>query len=70
MSLRSGRAAHANFWAAFNSGGVEQMLDWIHPDAEWHLYLGSEDVYRGHDGIRRYYRECQHFRDSPGLRTR
>lgn len=46
-----------SLWAAFNTGGIEQMLDWIHPDAEWHTYLGSEDVYRGHDGIRRYYRE-------------
>lgn len=46
-----------DLWAAFNDGGVERMLESIHEDAEWHTYLGSESVYRGHDGIRRYYSE-------------
>ncbi len=44
-------------WDAFNRGGVERMLELIHEDAEWHTYLGSRDVYRGHDEIREYYEE-------------
>jgi ketosteroid isomerase-like protein len=42
-------------WDAFNRGGIERMLELIHPDAEWHPYLGSRDVYNGHDGVREYY---------------
>jgi ketosteroid isomerase-like protein len=44
-------------WAAFNRGGIDRMLDLVHEDAEWHTYRGSQDVYEGHDGIRRYYDE-------------
>src|SRR5205085_12548369 len=39
------------------AGGVERMLQLIHEDAEWHTYRGAEVVYRGHEGIRRYYAE-------------
>jgi ketosteroid isomerase-like protein len=42
-------------WADFNQGGVEQMLRLISEDAEWHTYLGSGDVYKGHEGVRRYF---------------
>ena len=42
-------------WAAFNRGGVDEMLTFIAEDAEWHTYLGSRDVYRGHEGIRNYF---------------
>jgi ketosteroid isomerase-like protein len=42
-------------WACFNRGGIDQMLEMVHEDAEWHTYRGPEGVYRGHDGIRRYY---------------
>ena len=44
-------------WGGFNRGGVERMLDVIAADAEWLPHRGSQDVYRGHDGIRRYYAE-------------
>jgi ketosteroid isomerase-like protein len=44
-------------WAAFNRGGIERMLDLIHEDAEWHAYAGGARVYRGHNGIREYYRD-------------
>jgi ketosteroid isomerase-like protein len=44
-------------WDAFNRGGIERMLELIHPDAEWHTYLGSRDVYAAHGGIREYYDE-------------
>ena len=44
-------------WAAFNRGGVEQMLPLVTEDAEWRPYLGTQDLYSGHDGLRRYYEE-------------
>jgi len=44
-------------WQAFNRGGVDEMLAVIHEDVEWHTYRGSDSVYRGHDGIRRYYQD-------------
>jgi ketosteroid isomerase-like protein len=44
-------------WAGFNRGGVDRMLDVIAEDAEWRTHRGSQDVYRGHEGIRRYYEE-------------
>jgi ketosteroid isomerase-like protein len=46
-----------DLWAGFNRLGVEGMLEFIHEDAEWHTYLGRQDVYEGHEGIRRYYDE-------------
>ncbi len=44
-------------WAGFNRGGVERMLEVIDQNAEWHTYRGSREVYKGHEGIRRYYQE-------------
>jgi ketosteroid isomerase-like protein len=44
-------------WDAFNRGGFERMIDLIHEDAEWHTYLGSRDVWVGHDAVREYYAE-------------
>jgi ketosteroid isomerase-like protein len=46
-----------DLWAGFNSGGVERIVELTHEDVEWHTYLGADAVYRGHDGIRRYYEE-------------
>jgi ketosteroid isomerase-like protein len=43
---------------AFNEGGVEGILPFIHPDFEATTppELASEpDTYRGHDGIRRWF---------------
>jgi ketosteroid isomerase-like protein len=43
---------------AFNAGGVEGILPFIHPDFEATTppNLASEpDTYRGHDGIRRWF---------------
>src|SRR5258707_6229934 len=44
-------------WDAFNRGSIERMLELIHEDAEWHTYLGSHELYVGHDGVRAYYEE-------------
>jgi ketosteroid isomerase-like protein len=43
---------------AFNEGGVEGILPYVHPDFEATTppELASEpDTYRGHDGIRRWF---------------
>jgi ketosteroid isomerase-like protein len=43
---------------AFRAGGVERALEFIHPEFE--AVVGPDlsaepDVYRGHDGVRRYF---------------
>jgi ketosteroid isomerase-like protein len=43
---------------AFNEGGVEALIPFIHPDYEVTTppELASEpDTYRGHEGVRRYF---------------
>ena len=43
---------------AFNEGGVEALLPFVHPDFEVTTppELASEpDTYRGHEGVRRYF---------------
>lgn len=47
---------------AFNSGDIERILAFAHPDFEAVVppELSTEpDVYRGHDGIRRYFESFQ-----------
>lgn len=36
---------------------VEAYLEHVHPDVEWHPLSGREEVYRGHEGIREFFRE-------------
>ena len=43
---------------AFNSGDIEHILHFMHPDFETEVpaELSAEpDVYRGHEGVRRYF---------------
>ena len=43
---------------AFPRGVVEEMLSFLDPELEWHSAIvgGAEgNVYRGHDGFRRWY---------------
>jgi ketosteroid isomerase-like protein len=45
-------------YAAWQAGGIDAVLDYIHPDFE--AVVGPEvsiepDVYRGHEGVRRWY---------------
>ena len=45
--------------AAFNSGDLERILDFVHPEFEGVVppeYSAEPDTYRGHEGIRRYFR--------------
>jgi ketosteroid isomerase-like protein len=36
---------------------VEGFLEYVDPDAEWHsLFLEIEGVFRGHDGVREWWR--------------
>lgn len=44
---------------AFNEDGTEAFLPYVHPDVEFTTPpdLASEpDTYRGHEGVRRYWR--------------
>jgi ketosteroid isomerase-like protein len=42
---------------AFEEGGVDPALAFVHPDIEWEarLDLPDSDVYRGHTGVRRLF---------------
>jgi ketosteroid isomerase-like protein len=45
--------------AAFNSGDLERILAFVHPEFEGVVppeFSAEPDTYRGHDGIRRYFR--------------
>jgi ketosteroid isomerase-like protein len=45
--------------AAFNSGDLERILGFVHPEFEGVVppeFSAEPDTYRGHDGIRRYFR--------------
>jgi ketosteroid isomerase-like protein len=47
-------------YVAFNRGGPEAIMDFLHPEIEWHT--PKEDVerkepYRGHEGVARFWRE-------------
>jgi ketosteroid isomerase-like protein len=45
--------------AAFNSGDVQRILAFVHPDFEGSVppeFSAEPDTYRGHEGILRYFR--------------
>jgi ketosteroid isomerase-like protein len=44
-------------WSAFARGGIEAALEVADPDVEWQPYGGGGVVYRGHEGLREYWRE-------------
>jgi ketosteroid isomerase-like protein len=41
---------------AFNEGDVEAIVSQLHPAVEWEepLIPGAEQIYRGHEGVRRW----------------
>lgn len=57
-------------YRAFETGGVEAILQFLDPDIEWHMsaaFTGTPRVYRGHDGIREVFRYFNELID--GLRA-
>lgn len=55
MSRENAAAPLLNAIEAFNEGGVEAALPYLHPEIEWWAppdWL-EDRLYRGHDGIRR-----------------
>jgi ketosteroid isomerase-like protein len=61
MSQDNVQIVRAGF-EAFNSGAMERILEFAHPDFEAVVppELSAEpDIYRGHDGIRRYFQSFE-----------
>ena len=48
-------------YAAFNRGDFDAVATALHPEVEWHPYLGGLErtVYRGHDAIRAMWSSIQ-----------
>jgi ketosteroid isomerase-like protein len=45
-------------FAAWNAGDIDAALELMHPDVEWHtagLMPDVDDVYRGREGVRRFW---------------
>ena len=57
MSQKNVEIAKAGL-AAFNAGGIESMLSFVHPDIEWrNADAGAGAAYRGHDALRKLFNE-------------
>jgi ketosteroid isomerase-like protein len=41
-------------WDAFESGGIDAVVEIVDPDVEWEPYGGGGTVYRGHEGLKAY----------------
>jgi len=47
-------------YAALREDDIEACLENVHPDAEWHsLILEIEGLFRGHEGIRKWWKELR-----------
>jgi ketosteroid isomerase-like protein len=59
VSGSENRTAVLAAWEAFNRGDIEEMLQYMDPELEWHEaeHLFDRGVYRGHEGLRRLIRE-------------
>jgi ketosteroid isomerase-like protein len=44
-------------WRAFSRGGIDNVLKIADEEVEWIPYGGGGQVYRGHEGLRRFIRE-------------
>jgi ketosteroid isomerase-like protein len=47
-------------WERWNRGDMDGALELVHADVEWRpgqLLLDVDEVYRGHDGVRRFWAE-------------
>jgi ketosteroid isomerase-like protein len=59
MSLTSSDVLRKHF-GAFESGGVDAVAEFWHPEIEWRAVAGAADdvgLIRGHDALRRYYQD-------------
>lgn len=59
-------------YAAFSRGGTEAILEYVHPDIEWHMweyFSGSSRVLHGYDGVRQvmsiFMRNIENFSVEP-----
>ena len=46
-------------YSAFREAGVEGILEFLHPEIEWHMsaaFTHDPQVYRGYDGVREVFR--------------
>jgi ketosteroid isomerase-like protein len=44
-------------YRALEDGGLEEFLDYVDPEVEWHsLVLEIEGAFRGHEGVREWWR--------------
>jgi ketosteroid isomerase-like protein len=52
---------------AWNNGGVDALLQYLDSDVEWHAPRESMEpgIYRGHDGVRDYFRRLGEMFDEP-----
>jgi len=56
-------------YKAFREAGVEGILEFLHPDIEWHMsaaFTHEPRVYRGHDGVREVFRFFNEWIDELG----
>jgi ketosteroid isomerase-like protein len=49
-------------YAAWNARDFDAVIAHVHPDVTWSFtggaqFPGTDDVYRGHEGVRRFWRE-------------
>ena len=51
-------------WDAWSRGDMQALFDFYDPEVEWdmtHSYVPGMEVFRGHDGIRSFFREWGEF---------
>jgi ketosteroid isomerase-like protein len=61
-TLEEERKLTLEAYEAWNARDFDAVIALIHPDVEWTFaggaqFPGTDDVYRGHEGVRRFWRE-------------
>jgi ketosteroid isomerase-like protein len=60
-------------FAAYDSGGLDALAEFWHPDIDWRAvegYIDDVGLIRGPDGLRQYYRQWRRRSMRPGSRSR
>ena len=47
-------------YEAYNEHGLEALLHRLHPAVEWRSPFPENEVFRGHDGVREWFRRIEH----------